>query len=45
MAKFKINFRLVKGDNSAQVTPIYKAETFIYKNMGNTLCKILTKYN
>ena len=44
MAKFKTNIRLVKRDNSTQVIPIYKAMTFICKNMCNTLCKILTKY-
>ena len=45
MAKFKANIRLVKGDNSAQIVPIYKAKTFICKNMCNTLCKILAKYS
>jgi hypothetical protein len=25
MAKFKANIRLVKGDNSAEIVPIYKA--------------------
>jgi hypothetical protein len=34
-AKFMANFRLVTGDNSAQVIPIYKAKTFICKNMCN----------
>jgi hypothetical protein len=45
MAKFKANIKLVKRDNSAQIVLIYKAKTFICKNMGNTLCKILTKYS
>jgi hypothetical protein len=45
MAKFKANFRLVQGDNSAQIVPIYKAKTFICKNMCNTLGKMLTKYS
>ena len=45
MAKFKANLRLVKGDNGAQIRPIYKAKTFICKNMSNTLCKILTEYS
>jgi hypothetical protein len=37
MTKFEANFRLVKGDNSAQIKTIYKAKTFICKNMCNTL--------
>ena len=45
MAKFNANIRLVKRYNSAQIVPIYKAKTFICKNMCNTLCKILTKYS
>ena len=45
MGNFKANLKLIKGDNSAQIIPIYKAKTFICKNMCNTLCKILTKYS
>jgi hypothetical protein len=45
MAKFKANIRLVETDNSAQIVPIYKAKTFVCKNMCNTLSKILTKYS
>ena len=45
MAKFNANIRLVKRDNSAQIVPIYKAKTFVCKNMCNTLCNILTKYS
>ena len=43
MAKFMANFRLVKRENRTQIVPIYKAKTFICKNMCNTLYKILTK--
>jgi hypothetical protein len=45
IAKFKTYVRLVTGDNSAQNIPIYKAKTFIYKNMCDILCKILDKYS
>jgi hypothetical protein len=36
MTKLKANFKLIEGDNGAQVIPNYKAETFILK----TLCSI-----
>jgi hypothetical protein len=29
MAKFKANFKLIKGDNSTKIISIYKAKTFI----------------
>jgi hypothetical protein len=29
MAKIKANFRLVKGDNSAQIIPIYKEDLYL----------------
>jgi hypothetical protein len=45
MTKFKANFRLVKGDNSAQITSIDKTMAFICKNMSNAPRKISTKYS
>jgi hypothetical protein len=39
------NFRLVKGENSAQNIPIYKVQTFICKNMYDNLWIMSTKYN
>ena len=39
MTNFKANFRLVLVKYSVQVIPIYKARTFICKDMCNTSCK------
>jgi hypothetical protein len=40
---FKTNFRLVEDDNNTQITPFYKAKTFICKNMSNILWTIKAK--
>jgi hypothetical protein len=43
MAKLKANFMVVKEDNNAQMLLIYKAKTFICRNMRKSFCKIVTK--
>jgi hypothetical protein len=36
MAKFKANFRIEKVNDSDQIVPIYKVETFICRNILKT---------
>jgi hypothetical protein len=45
LTKFKANFRLDIVNISAQLIPIYKAKTFICKNMCNIIGKMLTNYS
>jgi hypothetical protein len=44
IARFKANFRLLEGDNCAQIIPIYKAKTFICKNMCYVDCPHIVDY-